>query len=188
VRIVRVHVILLLACLLRVQLPALTLENLHSLDLTPEKFAALFADFEFELNEHIQSPEDFLARGKGDCDDYAILAGEILSQKGYHPRLIVVFMPKTIHVVCFVKETGTYLDYNLRKDEVKTITSADDVGAIADKVALGFREAWYCAAEFKFVNSQRQFLTTEFPRKKAGKGGVRKNQASTVRKHPAPGS
>jgi hypothetical protein len=188
VLIIRVHVLLLLACLLHGQVRALTLESLRSLDLTPEKFAGLFNDFDFELNEHIQTPEDFLARRKGDCDDYATLANDVLSQKGYHPRLIVVFMPKTIHVVCFVKETGTYLDYNLRKHEMKTVRATDDVGAIADKVALGFREAWYCAAEFKFVNGQRQFLATDFPRKKSGKGSARKAQASTVGKRRTPGS
>jgi hypothetical protein len=81
--------------------PALTVEQLRSdPDLTPERFARYFRDFEFKLRENRQAPKDFLATQSGDCDDFACLAAEILQEKRYTRKLIAVFMKGQTHVVC----------------------------------------------------------------------------------------
>jgi hypothetical protein len=140
------------------------LETLRKQDgLTPEKFAEYFRKFKFELNEKPQQPDLFLARETGDCDDYATLAATILGEKGYHTRLIVVFMPRVIHVVCFISERGGYLDYNERQSESKLLFTSTTVEAIANRVATSFSAKWYCAAEFTYKDGTRVFSNTEFP-------------------------
>src|SRR4051794_15270885 len=102
-------------CLLTMGLDAsaLDVETLRrDPNLTPENFARYFQGFHFELNEKIQAPDVFLARETGDCDDYATLAADLLKERGYTTRLLVVFMPKNTHVVCYVEETKSYLDFN----------------------------------------------------------------------------
>src|SRR5688572_28170495 len=94
---------------------AVSLDDLRNMEgLTPQKFASYFSDFEFKFRAEVQSPEVFLATESGDCDDYSILAATILKEKGYTPRLISVRMPDVTHVVCYIEETKSYLDYNNR--------------------------------------------------------------------------
>jgi hypothetical protein len=143
---------------------AVTLEQLRKKDqLTPEQFAAYFKDFEFELLEEVQPPEIFLARRSGDCDDYATLAADILKEKGYTPKLVVVFMPRDVHVVCYIPETKSYLDYNLRNRNLRTVPSDGTLTDIAQKVAKSFNSTWYCVSEFTFTNGNRHFVYTDFP-------------------------
>ena len=40
---------------------------------------------------------------------------DVLREKGYSTRLVVVYMAGDTHVVCYVAETHSYLDYNCRK-------------------------------------------------------------------------
>src|SRR5688500_2415603 len=94
---------------------ALSLDDLKARkDLALVQFAAYFEDFEFTFRIEVQSPEVFLASRDGDCDDYSTLAATVLRERGYTPRLIAVRMPGVTHVVCYVEETGAYLDYNNR--------------------------------------------------------------------------
>jgi hypothetical protein len=132
--------------------------------LTPERFASFFAEFEFEALEHLQRPETFLATRRGDCDDYAVLASWVLQEKGYATKLVVVFMPKDIHVVCYVKETGTYLDFNNRRLSTRTVPTDGTLADIADKVARSFGAGWYCVSEFVVERGRRRLIDTDFPR------------------------
>lgn len=130
--------------------------------LTPETFARHFADFKFKLLEQVQPPEQFLATKTGDCDDYATLAADILKSKGYHTKLVVVFMPKDIHVVCYVQEAKGYLDFNARVLTNPIIPCDGSLVDIAEKVAESFRSKWYCVSEFTFENGNRRFVYTDF--------------------------
>src|SRR3989442_13822824 len=94
---------------------ALTLDDLqHDATLSPETFARHFAHFRYFFRAEVQSPDVFLSRKTGDCDDYAILAADLLKAKGFTPRLISVRMKKVVHVVCYIEEADAYLDYNQR--------------------------------------------------------------------------
>ena len=130
--------------------------------LTPERLMAYFADFKFELGRQVRQPETFLANRSGDCDDFATLAADLLREKGYSTRLVAVFMPHDVHVVCYVAERHGYLDYNRRKQPAPLVTCKEDLDAIAANVAESFRSPWRSVSEFTFRNGVRHFVSTVF--------------------------
>jgi hypothetical protein len=130
--------------------------------LTPERLMGYFADFKFELGHQVRQPETFLANRSGDCDDFATLAADLLREKGYSTRLVVVFMPQDVHVVCYVAESHSYLDYNRRKQASPLVKCEGDLGAIAASVAESFRSTWRSASEFTFRDGGRHFVSTVF--------------------------
>jgi hypothetical protein len=137
---------------------AVTLEELLSQSkLTPKKFASYFGDFEYEFNGPIQSPSDFLARKKGDCDDYSVLADHVLSQHGYKTRLIHVRLTgRVAHAVCYVEESRGYLDFNNRGVFFTLTRSAPDIREIASKVAKSLEASWTTASEFTYSYATRR--------------------------------
>ena len=158
---------LLLICSSKTPVLAVTLKELiDDPHLTPETFARHFSGFGFQLSEVVQRPEAFLASKKGDCDDYATLAADLLRSKGYTTRLVVVFMPKDIHVVCYVAETSSYLDYNCRDCPNPAIPCEGTLSDIADKVAKSFHASWHCVSEFTFKEGVRHFVFSDFPQVK----------------------
>jgi hypothetical protein len=146
--------------------PALTMDDLRALPgLTPQKFVRRFSEFNYEYNAEIQSPSDFLARETGDCDDFALVASIIFSEKGFHPRLISVRLRNISHVVCYFPETHSYIDYNNRSYLFTTTASDGTLPDIARKVARSLRLEWSSAAEFNFVEGSRELVArTENPR------------------------
>jgi hypothetical protein len=142
---------------------ALSLEELRAdVQLTPTRFMAYFADFAFELRDRVQTPEEFLASKRGDCDDFATLAATLLGEKGYTARLVLVCTEKGSHVVCYIAEAKGFLDYNNRKTRL-LIPSTGSLGDIAQKVASSFKASWYSVSEFMFKQGARHFVCTEFP-------------------------
>ena len=143
--------------------PAATLEELRAdAKLTPERFIKEFADFKFSLGRSVRKPETFLSARAGDCDDFATLAADVLRQKGYTPRLIAVFMPREVHVVCYVAETKSYLDFNRRAQSAPLVSSTGELASIARSVAKSFRTDWRSVSEFTFRNGTRSFVKSEF--------------------------
>ncbi len=137
---------------------AVTLQELRDLpQLTPEIFMGYFRDFGFKLSEKLQAPEDFLAGRSGDCDDFACLAAEVLGEKKYTTRLIAIFMEGQTHVVCYVKESRSYLDYNCRRLPAPLQPTDGELEDIADKVALYFHSTWHCVAEYNSQAGIRRF-------------------------------
>jgi len=130
--------------------------------LTPEGLIKHFANFKFELGRETRSPDAFLARQAGDCDDFATLAAALLREKGYSTRLVAVFMPNEVHVVCYVAETKSYLDYNRRKEASPLMKCDADLGVIAASVAKSFRCQWRSVSEFTLRNGMRHFVSTVF--------------------------
>jgi hypothetical protein len=130
--------------------------------LTPERLMAYFANFKFEPGRQVRPPETFLAKRAGDCDDFATIAADVLREKGYSTRLVAVFMPHDVHVVCYVAETNTYLDYNRRKEVAPLVKCKGDLPAIAASVAQSFRSPWRSVSEFTFRNGARRFVSTVF--------------------------
>jgi hypothetical protein len=146
---------------------SLTLDEIKAeRNLTPDRFAKLFSDFQFKLSEEVQPPAVFLASKCGDCDDYATLAADVLAEKGYTTKLVVVFMPKSIHVVCYVAETKCYLDFNHRRSANPMTPSDGTLEDIANKVSGSFKASWHCVSEFVYQNGARKFIYTDFPQAK----------------------
>jgi transglutaminase superfamily protein len=155
--------VLLALCFSEHAFAAVTLEELRAEpDLTPERFIKHFADFKFELGREVRKPETFLKNQSGDCDDFATLAADVLREKGYTTRLIAIFMPHDVHVVCYVAEINGYLDYNCRKLPAPLVKCDRQLSSIATSVAASFRTEWRSVSEYTFNKGVRQFVSTEF--------------------------
>ncbi len=145
---------ILLGAILSAWLPAgsaITMAELEKVpNLTPEKLAGYFTNFEFKFHAEVQDHDIFLRNQSGDCDDYATVASEILSKNGYTTRLIAIRMKGETHVVCYVNETQSYLDYNFRKDEKRTVSCDNAITEIAQKVAQSFQRHWIATYQFTF--------------------------------------
>lgn len=124
-------------------------------DLTPERFAEFFSDFKFKFHDDVQDFDTFVATKSGDCDDYATLAADVLSQHGYTPRLIAVRMKGETHVICYIEETKSYLDYNCRKDVKKTVSCSQGITDIARSVADSFGKDWVATYEFTYSKKEK---------------------------------
>jgi hypothetical protein len=152
---------LFFAALLLCPIRALTVDEIDNTpNLTPERFAHYFSHFEFKFHGEIQPPERFLATESGDCDDYAILASEVLRKHGYSPRLIAVRMPKVVHVVCYIPEVNAYLDYNARSSRTGVVQSGSSVGEVARHVAKAYGVKWSSASEFTFEAGAKRLVQT----------------------------
>ena len=140
-----------------------TLEELEQApELSPKQFANLFEEFAFEGSPIIRPPEQFLEERRGDCDDYAVLAGLVLAKHHYRTRCIqVLFASDNVgHAVCYVTENKAYLDYNNRKYFVNLERSGQTIREIARKIAASFELEWTTAAEFTYsYESMRKKLT-----------------------------
>jgi len=131
-------------------------------DLTPERLLKYFAPFRFQAGRSVRSPEEFLQRQCGDCDDFATLAAELLRERGYQTRLVAVFMPSEVHVVCYVAEIGGYLDFNRRREPAPIVKCDHELPAIAASVAHSFGHDWTSVSEYKFRNGSADFVLTAF--------------------------
>jgi hypothetical protein len=144
-------------------LPALTVEELQKVPgLSPQKFARHFSAFKYQRSDVVQPPEQFLATRQGDCDDYAILAAQILGAKGYTPRLVAVRTPEDVHVVCYFLESGSYLDFNNRQFGIRTVGCRFALDEIAAKVAHSLGSRWISVSEFTFDGGVRRLKATIF--------------------------
>lgn len=141
-----------------VDLDAVTLNELtDNPRLTAKKFASYFADFAYEFNNPIQSATEFLAREKGDCDDYAVLADFVLKQHRLDTRLIHIRLTGRIaHAVCYVSENRAYLDYNNRAVFFTLTRSGSEIRDIATKVAQSLESSWTTASEFSYSYATRR--------------------------------
>ena len=145
----------------------LNLEDIRNTpDLTPAKLAAYFSDFEFKFRSEVQSPKVFLATRSGDCDDFSTLAAAVLREKGFTPRLITVRMPGVVHVVCYVEETRSYLDYNYRGCLDRTVSSGSEIESIAKSVAKSYELEWTSASEFTYEDRGKRLVRTVLSDKK----------------------
>ena len=88
------------------------------------------------------SPEETLMRRRGDCEDFAFLSEEVMSQLGYEP-CVIAFMRKDAgdwHAICTFKVEGRYHyfdNFNLVKTRAESLERlALLVGAKSDLLIL----------------------------------------------------
>ena len=67
---------------------------------------------QFGQEEHWQTAEEFLINRKGDCEDFALLASELLRMKGIPSFLLNIYGDGTGHTVCVFKQNGKYRAFN----------------------------------------------------------------------------
>lgn len=126
---------------------------------TPEHFAHRFASFKFEFHAEVQDPNIFLKSKKGDCDDFATLADDVLTRQGYTTHLITVRMPGETHVVLYVDEAKGYLDYNFRSAKHPVLHSDGNMQHVAAQVAKSFNLPWVAAYEFNYHHQMKHLVT-----------------------------
>jgi hypothetical protein len=143
----------LLGMLALMRLDGLTVAQLLSeAKLTPHRFANHFDGFDYEYADGVQPADVFLARQKGDCDDYAILADYVLSRRGFVTRLIHVnLVGRTAHDICEVPQVKGYLDYNLRTYFRNVQGSGHSLREIADRVADSFSANWTSISVYTYT-------------------------------------
>jgi hypothetical protein len=131
---------------------ALTLaELLDDPKLTPKRFASSFESFAYEFGAEVQDPDVFLARKRGDCDDYAMLADYVLHRHGYSTKLVHVrLVGRVAHAVCYVTEDRAYLDYNNRTYFVNLQKCGPSLREIAEKVSHEIEGNWTTVSEFTY--------------------------------------
>lgn len=154
--------LVLLGLLLPSRLPAETLSDLlNDPKMNPKRFAGRFEYFEYEFNTVVQAPDIFLARKKGDCDDYACLADLVLSRKGFGTRLVQVQLASMVdHAVCYVTESKAYLDYNNRRVFFTLAHCRPSLREIAGDVADSLDLNWTSAFEFTFSGDTKEIVAT----------------------------
>jgi len=94
----------------------LSLQELAERLRTPEEIAHyMWRHFSFETdhsifgrNEYWQSPAELLSQGKGDCEDFAIFAREMLKRNGVNAFLVNIYGDRSAHTVVVFKEGGRY--------------------------------------------------------------------------------
>jgi hypothetical protein len=148
-------------------------------DLTPDSFIRHFADFTYELGDQVQEPESFLERKRGDCDDFAKLASDVLTQRGYKTKVVVVMMEKETHVVCYVAEAHGFLDFNFRAAAKPIIESDGSLEDVAQKVSAYFRSKWHMASEVRYKDNRPVFVDNTFPMAVTAKSTETKKPGAT---------
>jgi len=118
---------------------------------TPEALAAYLEQaltFEEDTDlfgqvDYWQSPKEFLARGKGDCEDYALLAYTVLKRQGVEAFPFSLYGPNGFaHTVCVFVEDGRYNVIN--QDKVLRY-EADSLEMLADLLCPTW--SWGAVAE-----------------------------------------
>ena len=118
---------------------------------TPEQLARFLnahLTFQEDLSlfgqaDYWQAPEEVLVRGRGDCEDYALLANDLLKRQGKKSFVFSLYGPKGYaHTVCVFVEGGRY---NLLNQDRLIRTQAASLEELAGKLCRDWE--WGAVAE-----------------------------------------
>ena len=102
--------------------------------ITPATDEALFGQ-----PDYWQSPEEFLQRQAGDCEDYALFAQAILQQQGREAHVLSLFGEGGLaHTVCVFVDSGRY--HAIDQDHLKAY-GASTFAALASRLYPGWTHA-----------------------------------------------
>lgn len=95
---------------------SLSLQDLASQLNSPKAVADyLWKHFVFEDDQRLfgredywQTPSEFMSRKKGDCEDFASLAGQILKLQGIESFILNIYGSRSGHTICVFKQNGRY--------------------------------------------------------------------------------
>jgi len=133
---------------------------------SPEKIARfIFRNFsvesdqtQFGREEFWQSPAELLFNKKGDCEDFALFAAEILKANGISAFIVNVYGKKFAHTVCVFKDQGKY--HVIDGDEVK-LYDAQNLNDLFSK----FYPHWETAAMVTYSAKENAGHVLKFFRK-----------------------
>lgn len=159
---------MLLLAVLWLALPAAAMAVTHAQllgdpDMNARRYANYFRDFKYYLCYEVQAVDSFLRTQRGDCDDYAILADEVLKRRNLRTVLVHIRLAGMIaHAVCYVEPDKAYLDYNNRNVFFTLSRCRPSLRAIAEKVADSLEANWTSASVFtySYATGQKQMIMT----------------------------
>lgn len=105
----------------------LTIESLARTYTTPKALARFLQQaITFKTDEELfgeadywQTPEEFLARRAGDCEDYALFVQKVLQRQGIEAHVLSLFGEDGYaHTVCVFRDSGRYQVFN--QDRLRT--------------------------------------------------------------------
>ena len=118
---------------------------------TPEQLACFLKarlTFQEDLSlfgqaDYWQAPEEVLVRGRGDCEDYALLANDLLKRQGKETFVFSLYGPRGYaHTVCVFVEGGRY---SLLNQDRLVSTRAASLEELAGKLCRDWE--WGAVAE-----------------------------------------
>ena len=118
---------------------------------TPEQLARFLnarLTFQEDLSlfgqvDYWQAPEEVLVRGRGDCEDYALLANDLLKRQGKETFVFSLYGPRGYaHTVCVFVEGGRY---SLLNQDRLVRTRAASLEELAGKLCRDWE--WGAVAE-----------------------------------------
>lgn len=62
----------------------------------------------FGKEDYWQTPEEFFSNKKGDCEDFAIFANDLLKSQGVQSFILNIYGGKEGHTICVFKQNGRY--------------------------------------------------------------------------------
>lgn len=90
----------------------------------------------FGQADYWQAPEEVLARGRGDCEDYALLASDLLGRQGKEAFVFSIYGENGYaHTVCVFVENGRY---NVLNQDRLVRYRADSLEELAGKLNAGW--------------------------------------------------
>ncbi|MDO8730733.1 MAG: transglutaminase-like cysteine peptidase [Candidatus Omnitrophota bacterium] len=97
----------------------------------------------FGQTDYWQTPEEVLVRGRGDCEDYALLANDLLKRQGKKSFVFSLYGPRGYaHTVCVFVEGGRF---NLMNQDRLIRTQAASLEELADELCRDWE--WGAVAE-----------------------------------------
>ena len=108
------------------------------------------------VSDEWSASEVTLARGNGDCEDYAFLNMTVLRVLGYTPKVLAVGGNGESHAVCVFKENGNYTIF----DNAKLIRSNEStLDGLASYIFNNFKGS--CISEMDFASKNHTILFTK---------------------------
>lgn len=114
--------------------PTLPVSNTSSLQ-SPDAIANfLWKNFRFEEDqvnfgkaEYWQSPEEFMTNKAGDCEDFAVMAKELLTSIGKKAFILNVYGKKFAHTVCVFVDNGKYQIIDMTEVKIYNASSLEEL-------------------------------------------------------------
>jgi len=119
--------------------PPLELSQILTENKTPEAIARyMWRNFAYETDqqqfgeaEYWQSTDEFLKNGRGDCEDFALFASEMLNKQGIKALVLNIYGSRFAHTICVFEENGTY--HAIDGTDIKRV-GAKDLPALISEI------------------------------------------------------
>jgi hypothetical protein len=92
--------------------------------------------------------------------DYVVLAGQVLPQKGYPARLILVTMPGYSDDACYVTAQSSFIHFSSSSNTFELQSAGSTIRQIATQLSSTLGQNWTTASEFVYTNGMGMIEAT----------------------------